>query len=821
MIHPASMLCGAHGEKVALRDVAVQARLRDLLAEVSVAQTYRNEEKVNIEAVYTFPLPLDAVLLDIEVRIGARVLKGAVVQKQQAQQQYEEAVAEGDAAVMLEALEPGLFTMNVGNLLPGEEAKITFQYALLYRWTGEQLRLMLPTTVAPRYGASPFMPHQTPEAAIMVENRFSLRMEIEGSLRQAQFDCPTHTVAFITEGEHTVISLSQERAVMDRDFVLNLRAPQAARGFVLAGADVADGEGAPGVAALASFQPAFPGPRQARPLKLAVVVDCSGSMGGDSIEQARQAISGMLDALKPEDAVTLIAFGDRTRALSPKLLTCTSANLAKARKFAEGINADMGGTEIGGAMRDTYKALKGIEHGDIFLITDGEVSSWQEVVEEARKSGHRVFTVGVGSAVTEAFVRGLAQATGGACELVSPREQMAQRVLRHFNRMQAPRARRAQLLWPAGATQATPREIGAVFEGDTIVASACFAGAVAGELVLEIETESGAVLRQALPLNVPVDATQEGPSTVARLAAGARLREHEAHAEVAQGTATALQYRLMSPWTNWLAIAERSDEERAQDLPELRKVPQTLAAGWGGSGTVMRSRASFDLMAGGPPAMAAAPAPMMAKQAAPVGGAYESARAAPGAMSKLGSILRKAAKGMLHEAAEESAPEPLSAPFAEAQAVPGAPDLLDLLRKSPARLRADEAWALLREAGLAVHFNAVFREAADAGVNVETLAAIALAEILEARLTPADGQLQAPMNTLRAYVRDLARVMLKLSSQGAMRGNALGEPQAQALFTPGQLSALHNGAAMPDTRDLLESTRALARGLVPASAAQA
>ena len=91
-----------NGERVALCDVSVTAALRDLLAEVTVTQTYRNDENVNIEAVYTFPLPLDAVLLDLSVTIGGRKLKGAVVEKKAAEERYEDAIADGNAAVMLE-----------------------------------------------------------------------------------------------------------------------------------------------------------------------------------------------------------------------------------------------------------------------------------------------------------------------------------------------------------------------------------------------------------------------------------------------------------------------------------------------------------------------------------------------------------------------------------------------------------------------------------------------------------------------------------------------------------------------------------------------
>ena len=430
----ASALTGRAGERIALCDVAVSAVLQDLLAEVTVSQTYRNDEATNIEAVYTFPLPLDAVLLDLAVEIGARRLKGTVVEKGRAEEQYEDALEAGDAAVMLEEAEPGLYTMNVGNLLPQEVAKITFRYAVVHRWAGERLRFFLPTTVAPRHGRSSFAPHQEPEVSLTVENQFSLRVEICGALRDAQFACPSHDVAFRREQDKVVISLAQERAVMDRDFILNVKTAQAARSVVLCGQD---GEG---IAALASFQPFFSGLQQPRPLNLAIVVDCSGSMSGDSMAQAKQALDGILEAMQPQDRVTIIAFGSTTRALARRTLACNQKNLDKAKRFAKSLDADMGGTEIGEALQAAYAALGEAESADIFLVTDGEVYDWQAVVRAAKQSGHRIFTVGVGSAVSEAFVRELAARTGGACELVSPCEGMAGRVVRHFARMRAPRA---------------------------------------------------------------------------------------------------------------------------------------------------------------------------------------------------------------------------------------------------------------------------------------------------------------------------------------------------------------------------------------------
>ena len=315
-------------------------------------------------------------------------------------------------------------------------------------------------------------------------------------------------------------------------------------------------------------------------------------MQGDSIAQARQALAGILDALQPRDCVTVVAFGSTTKRLSDRLLPCTPANLGKARQFAAELEADMGGTEIGPALQAAYAATSGSESGDVFVVTDGEVSSWEAIVAEAKRSGRRVFTVGVGSAVSEAFVRGLAAATGGGCELVSPREGMADRVIRHFERMRAPRAKRVAIHWPEGARDLAPATFGAVFEGDTVTASAQFdRPAITGHVTLEIETDGGDVFRQQLAMTPPPESADR-MSTVARLAASARLKELDR----AAGLEQALRYRLVSPWTNWLVVAARPDGEKALDIPAIRKVPQTLAAGWGGVGAVAAGMSS-DMLA--------------------------------------------------------------------------------------------------------------------------------------------------------------------------------------------------------------------------------
>jgi hypothetical protein len=150
--------------------------------------------------------------------------------------------------------------------------------------------------------------------------------------------------------------------------------------------------------------------------------------------------------------------------------------------------------------------------------------------------------------------------------------------------MSAPRSTSARIVWPDGAAASWPASLRYVFEGDTVVAWARFANPPAGEVALEITTGDGRSHRQAVRVGAVPVAPEDASSltTLARVAAAMSLVDLDAE----QGAKAALDYQLVSKWTNYLVVAERAEGEKAAHLPELRKVKQTLAAGWGGTGRV-------------------------------------------------------------------------------------------------------------------------------------------------------------------------------------------------------------------------------------------
>ena len=140
------------GEKMPLLGVTARGVISGELFELEVEQRYRNEEDKNIEAIYTFPLAARAVLLDIEFELGGEKLSGIAVERKEAEQGYEKAIEDGNTAILLEKSSEDLYTVNLGNLMAGEEAVVRYRYAEpLVREQG-QLRLVIPTAIAPRYG---------------------------------------------------------------------------------------------------------------------------------------------------------------------------------------------------------------------------------------------------------------------------------------------------------------------------------------------------------------------------------------------------------------------------------------------------------------------------------------------------------------------------------------------------------------------------------------------------------------------------------------------------------------------------------------------
>lgn len=566
---------------VLLKSVCIAGALRGMLLDVVLEQCFGNPSEHHIEAIYTFPLPSGAVLLDVSVRLGEKKLAARIAAKQAAEAAYEDAIAEGDAGVMVEVNPDGSYTLNLGNLASREECTVSLHYVRKLAFEHGGLRIQVPAVIAPRFG-SPLLdaglqPHQVSGHDPAAHYPLSLTLQIPGHLSSA-LSSPSHAITIAHEGTDTVVSLAQA-AVMDRDFILVMQNLDTASMARAEPDSVLPGH----FAAMASFMPRMPEPGNAA-LAFKLLVDCSGSMAGDSINAARLAVDAIVGRLKPQDRFSLSRFGDTVEHASARMRKASPSAVRMARQWAKSLEADLGGTEMADALASTiHLACEG--PADILLFTDGAIHAIDAVVERARASKQRVFVVGIGSSPAEAHLRLLAEASGGACDFLAPGEAAGPAILRMFARLSTPSWRQVEVAWPAPPLWQSASQN--LFEGDTHYAYALFREPPAGEVALY--ASDGSAARTLLASAELVLADQES-GILAKFAALARFGALSERVERQQ---LALDYHLLTEFTSFILVHERTEGDKANDMPALHVVPQMMAAGASGFGTVGGGRRGY------------------------------------------------------------------------------------------------------------------------------------------------------------------------------------------------------------------------------------
>lgn len=600
-----SQLMSREGVAATLRSVEIEGRLEGLLLSMKTRQHYKNTGQENLEAVYTFPLPWGATLLGLNAEIDGHRLQGTVMEKKEATQRYEKAIDEGDTPIMVEHSARGLYSANMGNLKPGESAVIEIEYAQLLRFEQGQIRVTIPTTVAPRYGdehaTGGLAAHQSAAADMLVQYPLTMKITLTGEIALAAVQSPSHPVALARQDEALVVSLSQG-GFLDRDFVLLLQGLQG-RSF----ATVApDGEG---FAVLTSFCPTMPEQTE-EPLLLKVLVDCSGSMGGDSISAARKALHEVLKELGDQDWISFSRFGSTVVHDLPGLVPCKSGNIKKVANLIAKTEADLGGTEMNDALLSTFNQSTGPDwqqifgsqrsstrHQDVLLITDGEIWNVESVIQTAKDSGHRVFAIGVGSAPGESLLREVAEKTGGACELVSPNQNVANVIVRMFRRLRSPRCSDVKLDWgqPVLWQEALPNVL---YGGDTLhlcarmgamPVSAPRMSWIANDVSMQasandIQSQSTGLLPRIVAAQQIAELTEQ---TYKLQSVQGYVKPAALKPLMKQTLALALNYQLVTDQTNLILVHVRAEDQKAEGLPVLEQIAHMRAAGWGGAGSVI------------------------------------------------------------------------------------------------------------------------------------------------------------------------------------------------------------------------------------------
>jgi Ca-activated chloride channel family protein len=433
-----------------------------MVATTTVRQTFRNTHAAAIEATYIFPLPDRAGVTAFTADLAGRRVEGELRERGQARQEYDAAIAAGHRAAIAEEERSGVFTTRVGNLQPGEDAVITLTLTGPLAVDDGTAEFRFPLVVAPRYIAGQSMGWQpvgsgtaadtdaVPDASRITPPvllpgldspvRLALRARLSGlGLAPHAIRSSLHAVAATADGDGAVEVALYPGERLDRDVVLRFPVAGAVTAAIAA---VAPDEEDPAAGTWqVTVVPPATGPGAGRGRDVIVVLDRSGSMGGWKMVAARRAAARVIDSLTARDRFAVIAFD--TVVERPPGLTALAPASDRERWAAVEWLARLearGGTEMLEPLRAAVALLAGSGSADaspgepdeaardrfLVLVTDGQVGGEDQILAAVAPvtGSTRIFTLGIDQAVNAGFLRRLAAAGAGRCELVESEDRL-------------------------------------------------------------------------------------------------------------------------------------------------------------------------------------------------------------------------------------------------------------------------------------------------------------------------------------------------------------------------------------------------------------
>ena len=560
-----------------LQSARLTGHVTDLVAYLLVEHRYRNVSDEEIEINYTFPTPPEAVLTSVTLDLNGKILKGLIKPKKAAEATYETAIEDGNSAVLVERAGPGLYSSTLGNLLPSEEATISYEWILPVRVQQGRAQISIPTTIKNRFGNPQIdghlKAHQTTEQNSLVEYPFTVEIDFDAHSSKARISAPEHETAEIETSESTNATckklLINDDAFLDRNlYIVFDELPALVKTTrIETPEDI-------------FLHATFPTPESCKtnPVSVKILIDCSGSMQDeDAIDQAKKAAKTLVKNLRKGDYASVSSFGSKAFHPFPRMLELNKTSAAKLSEEIGFLSANLGGTQLETALIETLRKVETPEQAppcSILLITDGASWAHRRIIRAAINAGHRIFCIGVGDNPAESLLFELGTYTRGGYTMLAQGASLELAVSGMLSRMREAGAIKATVSWGEPSTtwlSSTPpasvysleqlhifgRTPKHLLEGTESV----------DKLFLTYSNNDEEINSQHHQVIVAEDPRIQG---LTKLAAAVELMS----ATEAQAIDLALRYQLVSEHTSLVIVHERELDNKAVGLPEPVQIKQ-------------------------------------------------------------------------------------------------------------------------------------------------------------------------------------------------------------------------------------------------------
>ena len=566
-----------------LKQTEVKAKIAGNISRVEVVQKFENPFPKSLEAVYVFPLPDEAAVDDMEIKIGDRTIKADIKRRDEAVEIYQRSRQQGRTAGLLEQERDNIFTQSLANIKPGEKIEVTIRYTESLKFAGGDYEFVFPTVVGPRYisrnttDATRINPPVLPPGARSGQD-IAILVEIDAGVAIGDVRSTSHQITTDRNGNIVRVQLANADTIPNKDLILRYRvAGENTQATVLTQSDQRGGHFAAYLIPALNYKT-----NEIVPKDVVFLMDTSGSQQGEPLAKSKELMRRFIQGLNPNDTFTIIDFANTTQALSTTPLANTAANRQSAINYIEKLQAN-GGSELLNGIQTVmnFPAAAAVRLRSIVMITDGYIGNEKEVialVQRSLKPGNRLYSFGVGGSVNRFLLNRLAQVGRGTSQVIRQDESSAEAAEKFFRQINNPVLTNIQISWEGMGEKPEIYPIAPpdLFASQPLVLFGRKGDRTPGQLRIRGTQAGGKVYEQVLPVNfarsggrqrestsVAAMATDFGNPAVAQLWGRSRIQDlmnqmfgGETKSLVESVTDTALTYRLLSEYTAFVAVSE-------------------------------------------------------------------------------------------------------------------------------------------------------------------------------------------------------------------------------------------------------------------------
>jgi len=613
-----------------LKHTDVAADVAGFVARVRVTQTFHNPTKEKIEAVYVFPLPHEAAVDEMTMVLGERKIVGLIKRRAEARSIYQAALAAGQTAALLEQERPNIFTQSVGNIEPGQEVKIEIAYVDVLKYDLGTYEFRFPMVVGPRYipgtpsggaGAnppelqgkvSPPVPDtdRVPDASrisppvlkpgIRNGHDISLAIKLNAGVPIQNLTHPNHKAEVAQDGDRAAaVKLSAADSIPNKDFVLRYDVVGKKPEMAVLG-HTGDYSGDRHKLGNGYFMLMIQPQEDERltkspPREIVFLVDVSGSMSGEPTAKVVEAMQGMLKLCRGQDTIQVITFASQAQKLFDKPVPVNEENIGKALGFTAGLQG-RGGTEmLKGVKLAIDEPIDKARLRIVVMLTDGYIGNEAEIIEHVGKhcgDQIRFWCVGIGSSPNMFLVDGVAKQGGGMGKSLGLADQSQPLVQEIMTRIQRAQLAKIRIDWGGLKVSETfPAKIPELWAGRPVIVYGRYdqPDNLDEAVIVERIKVHGNVEGEDVswPLRVELPLTQKANDVLAKVWARQKIEDlmqqsyyHGSPAVEEMVTGLALDYRLMSQYTSFVAVDDKQPPSAEPAKPPRRMlVPVPLPEG--------------------------------------------------------------------------------------------------------------------------------------------------------------------------------------------------------------------------------------------------